>query len=239
MTPEEVESWFWSAREKLKSAQKLEPAWWPNTTDKGNAGVTPLGYLFFLGAAASRCSGRQLTVAAEAPDGSVQKAVIDKEWLSPGTRDHSPSEVLVDFSVHNWAASSPIQLTGESEGGPYHGTGDSLESRTDDYSWDFYKLLVMPSTTRLFFARVGRTKGSAIPDRIQALVTTLQGLVDWYAPALLRPHDELGVVLLPSRRSFASETRILWLDRGRLKVRNATVPADVNPLLEDEDAADA
>jgi hypothetical protein len=147
--------------------------------------------------------------------------------------------VLVDFSVHNWEASSPIQLTGESESGPYHGTGDSLESNKDDYSWDFYKLLVMPSTTRLFFARVGRTKGSAIPERIEALVTTLQGLIDWYAPALLRPHDELGVVLVPSRRAFVSETRVLWLDRGRLKVRHATVPAEVGTVvkgeIEDED----
>lgn len=231
---EEVEKWFWSARTTLKTQAGLAASWWPDTTKSGNDGATPLAYLFFLEAALERCSGAKLTVAAHAEDGSLAKEAITQQWLTRNDREHSPHEVLVDFSVHNWDAASPIQLTGESEANPYHGTKDSLSSKDDDYSWDFYKLLVMPSATRLFFARVGKKAGVSIPKRIEELVRTLQGLVDWYAPALLRPHDELGVIIVPSRRSFASETRVLWLDRGRLKVTNASVPADVDTKLKDE-----
>ena len=202
--------------------------------------MTPLAYMFFLEAALTRCSGQKLTVAANAKDGGMERRVIDQHWLSPPARDHSPHEVLVDFSVHNWDAASPIQLTGESEAYPYHGVKDSLSAKDDDYSWDFYKLLVMPSATRLFFARVGSKRATKVPvaDRIHELGVSLQGLIDWYAPALLRPHDELGAIIMPSKRSFAAETRVLWLDRGRLKMKKVTVPSDVDTRLKDDEEED-
>jgi hypothetical protein len=90
MNPDEIETWLWSARTKLIRKQNLESTWWPNTSKKGNDGVTPLGYLVFLEAATSRCSGKQLTVAAHAPEGSTEKLVIDTEWSRAGIRDVSP-----------------------------------------------------------------------------------------------------------------------------------------------------
>jgi hypothetical protein len=137
----EIEGRLWAARDKTIATLGLAPDWWPNTSADGNSACTPLAMAFFIDFALDRCVGRMLTLAANSGEPlDPRQRVLEALWKNV-EREHSTSEVLVDFSVHNWNAANPIQLTGESEMYPYHGVGDSLTA-PDDYSWDFYKLLV-------------------------------------------------------------------------------------------------
>lgn len=233
MNKVEIEGWLWSARDAVKNHLGLGEAWWPMTNTTGHtdrqAQASAWALAFFITAARERCSGASLKAAChvggENDVNSYRQTLLTQLWLG-GERDHSQHEVLVDFSVHNWNAANPIQLTGESETYPSHGTGDSLE-RPDDYSWDFYKLLVVPSVTRLFFARVAGHGGVDAVTRVIQLTKTLQGLVDFYGPALLRHHDELGAVVVPASSTAATDTRILWLERGRLRCDRSASPPDL------------
>jgi hypothetical protein len=237
MNRTEIEDRLWTSRERMIATLGLAADWWPNTTAQGNDACTPFAMSFFIDFALDRCVGQKLTLAANSGERlDPRQRTIEALWNN-AAREHSTNEVLVDFSVHNWDAASPIQLTGESEMHPYHGVGDSLTT-ADDYSWDFYKLLVVPSATRLFCARVGRSAGRGATDRINDLLSTLQGLIDLYGPALLRPNDELGGVLLPSRRSLAPETRVFWLDRGRLRAERVMgLGQGVDPDAPEENVA--
>jgi hypothetical protein len=57
------------------------------------------------------------------------RITLDKLWIAPPGRIHQSQQVLVDFSVHNWNASSPIQLTGESETHAQHEVEGSLTTK--------------------------------------------------------------------------------------------------------------
>ncbi|RYZ45981.1 MAG: hypothetical protein EOO72_02980 [Myxococcaceae bacterium] len=96
---------------------------------------------------------------------------------------------------------------------------DSEDLTSDDYSWDFYKLLLIPSQTRLFAARVGSCRGVDFRTRRELLTKRLENLIDQYGAAFLRPSDELGAVIIPSAKRDIEKTRILWTDRGRLKTK--------------------
>lgn len=223
MNVEEIETWLRDAHTKVVGLLELKADWWPTTTGHGQAQSSAWATAFFVVAALDRCWAPNLVAARNKGTDDLNKKVIDKFWVSGAERTHEQSEVLVDFAVHNWDAASPIQITGESEMHAAHGVGDSMGS-ADDYSWDFYKLLVIPSITRLFVARVGSRDGESATKRCLQLAQTLAGLVDWYGPALLRPHDELGAVIMPSTVSEQSATIIMWLDRGRLKHRTISKP---------------
>ncbi len=213
----EIEEWLISSRQVVGQQQGLPDEWWPTTNADGQARASAWALAFFVQGALDTCSAPTLEMACSAGASKpLNRRVIDDMWIDGTARTHVESQVLVDFSVHNWEASSPVQVTGESETYASHGVGDSL-STSDDYSWDFYKLLVIPSATRLFFARVGGHGGESSEDRCQQLAATLVGLVDWYGPALLRPHDELGVAIVPSAKKNRTEAIALWLDRGRLR----------------------
>ena len=243
---DEIETWLWNSRDSLIADLGFDTAWWPNALTKAapGAAATAWALSFFLEAAKARCFGKDLHLHTHGKAGSQVETIIKSRWVGAG-RQHSPKEVLVDASVHNWDAASPIQLTGESEVRPTWDTGDSLEGR-DDYSWDFYKLLVVPSATRLFFARLsGRGKGTngiAAGTRIQELLTSLQGIVDLYGPAMMRPGDELGGAIVPFSAKLArTETVVFWLERGRLRHEKATKLAVKEAILEamagEDDAA--
>lgn len=238
----EIEEWLWASRQLVLSTLRFGAGWWPMTNTTGapdrQAQASAWALAFFLSAASSRCSGKALTAACHTRTTSetlsAYRSALMGAWLAKETAfTHSKHEVLVDFSVHNWNAANPVQLTGESEMYPSHGVGDQLTAGVDDYSWDFYKLLVVPSVTRLFVARVAGHGGKSASERAAALADTLVGLVDHYGPALLRHHDELGAVVLPAGKKSIGDTRILWLDRGRLRCDVAKSP----PALDAEAAA--
>ena len=233
MTPAELETWLWNARERARNAHALPENWWPNTTTKGDK-TSAWALAYFLEGAETRCFGKVLHLSAHLTDATTP---VIASWKSPPAREHSPHEVLLDYSIHHWRAASPIQMTCESEAWPFHTTGAQME-KTDDYSWDFYKLLVVPSATRLFFARVGgKTKdpdnGSAT-ERIGRLLESLQSLVDLYGPALLRPNDELGGAIIPYSPKAVKESLVFWLDRGRLRSRQVALPPDLTGAPEAE-----
>ncbi|WP_437644273.1 hypothetical protein [Sorangium sp. So ce362] len=236
MNKVELETWLTAARASTIAELKFGSDWWPMTTGSEQAYASAWALAFFIHAAHDRCAGNELTAACSAGDKKEDNDKILKAlWTNGSSRLHQPEQVLVDFSVHNWNASSPIQLTGESETYAAHGVGDSLTSK-DGYSWDFYKLLIVPSATRLFFARVGGADGEDASTRCSKLAQTLMGLVDWYGPALLRPHDELGAVILPSAKKAHADTILLWLDRGRLRQERISKPLLLNAGEQDKES---
>ena len=54
-------------------------------------------------------------------------------------------------------------------------------------------------------------------ERRRRLMRCLEDLVDQYGAAFLRPHDELGAVIIPTAKRDIALTTILWTDRGRLR----------------------
>jgi hypothetical protein len=213
MTQDELDRWLRTAHAAVVTHLGLKRDWWPTS----QTGASAWAVAFFVKAARDRCRGKKLWAHCDVgKKNQKNQEIIDKLWRTRPGREHGPEEVLVDFSVHNWDADNPIQLTGESEMYPSNGVGHSLE-RPDDYSWDFYKLLLMPSSTRLFIARVAGDKGQSAEPRSSALGNSLASLVDWYGSALLRPHDELGAMILPASKAINDKTLLLWLDQGRLR----------------------
>ncbi|MGE4164097.1 MAG: hypothetical protein AB7G23_20410 [Vicinamibacterales bacterium] len=219
MNKAEIVNWLRQGRDALVAEHNLDANWWPMTTAGDHqARTTAWALSMFIHAARNRCSGPLLTAECHANnDQPLSRAMVLRDWTLPGVREHDHSEVLVDFSVHNWEASSPIQLTGESETHVSHGVAGDLNNDDNDYAWDFYKLLIVPSWSRLFFARVSGRDGASAADRCDTLATTLVTMVDRYGPAFLRPHDELGAAIIPSAKTQREQAVILWSERGRLR----------------------
>lgn len=213
----DLESWLVASHRATRKALGLPDDWWPNARNGEQAYASAWALAFFLTATKERCFARKLRVACSASESTkpLNAKVLKELWKTDDMQEHQDEQVLVDYSVHNWASSNPVQLTGESEAFAQHRIDSELTA--DSYGWDFFKLLVVPSSSRLFFARVGGLGGVSAADRCEGLSKTLIELVDWYGAALLRPHDELGVVIIPSSKKERSAGRILFLERGRLR----------------------
>ncbi len=201
-------------------------SWWPNEMgDQSKATLWALAT--FVTAAKARCVGADLVAACGMGDGASAKkkqALLSEHWESHTVHEKrgvQNTEILVDFSVHYPEAASPIQFTGESEMFMRHGVGDRMTTE-DDYSWDFYKLLVVPSATRLFMARVGTLDGVSDVQRCGDLARSLRTIVDRFAVTYLRPHDEIGAFIFPSGKRIYQESWVAWSDRGRLRLEKAS-----------------
>ena len=221
MKPDEIERWLWEGREATISTLELGNFWWPDGTQPQRS-ASAWALAFFLKAAKDRLSrfrGAHATVCPKGKDNHYRQ-ILDALW-TPFKGEHWPHEMLVDFSVLDWRLRSPILLTAESEVAPRHGVKDSI-TRDDDYSWDFFKLLVIPSPRRLFFARVGAIERGSGRARLEELVATLKRLVKHYGEAFLRERDELGAVIVSGAKADAACTKILWLEAGKLESRLAT-----------------
>lgn len=226
MTKDEIEDWLTTAHAKTVKRLKLAAGWWPTSSGNNQRLASAWCWAMFTLAARNRCAGRRLTIAAH--QNEATGAMLDALWPSERgarTRDLSANEVLLDFSVHHWRSSNPVQLTAESEMFAHHALSESEDAASNDYSWDFYKLLVVPSQTRLFAARIGSCFGETFKQRRSRLIRCLEDLVDQYGAAFLRPHDELGAVILPTAKRDRALTRILWTDRGRLKSQDVSAKA--------------
>lgn len=132
----------------------------------------------------------------------VREKLVSKLWTNHEHCRHSPYEVLVDFTISDYGSKgSPILISAESEMHPHHGVGPAMAynddtAELDDYTWDFYKLLLVRSQRRLFFARVGAVGEMSENARMEKLKSSVAEVLEWYGDALIGP-DELAVVILP------------------------------------------
>jgi len=186
--------------------------WWPET----QAHATSWVWAIIVQAALELDPENDLPLLLSAPfhgeneDLRFRTDMIEDLWKKNSTREHEACEVLLDFSVHNWDSPFPILMTSESETFAQHGAGASI-SNIDGYSWDFYKLLVVPSPKRLFFARVGTIRKEKGVERRDSLCKTLKTILeDWgYGKAFLREGDELGIIIIPELASEWKDLRLL------------------------------
>lgn len=224
MERDEIKSWTKKGYDQVCSLFKFRDDWWPNGMgDQKDSTLWAMAIM--LEAARTRCVGDTLVASySGGRDGDRKRQLLDHMWAKTSTtskRRVEESEVLVDFSVHHWDSAAPVQFTGESEMHQAHGVGDSMTT-TDDYSWDFFKLLVVPSPTRVFVARVGGADGIDSGHRCLELATTLRRLIDRYGLAYLKSTDELGGVIIPSSVRQWEKTIFIWTERGRLRLSRSS-----------------
>jgi hypothetical protein len=128
-------------------------------------------------------------------------SLVEKIWSqsTKDSREIDREEVLVDFAVLDWKSQDHIVLTAESEMHAAHGVGYHI-CGNNGYAWGFYKLLVVPSPIRLYFAQVGAGYGFSGKDRRDDLVKSLDEILrnQDYSKNLLRPNDFLSIVILSS-----------------------------------------
>lgn len=218
MKPEEIEEWLWAARDEARKAVAPDDDYWWPTSNNENDSATAWATAFFITAACKKLgapTGRGIWMAKHGED-SGRMRVLNSLWTSQAGQ-HEARQVLVDFSVNDWAQASPLLLTAESEVSATKDVGDWRLGDEHDYAWDFLKLLVVPSPLRLFFARVGSVEREG-PDRIAELTATLGKLVGTHK-MLLRDGDELAAVIVPltKEKAYEGETRVLWTEGRELK----------------------
>jgi len=222
MGPDELEHWLWEARDIAIETLDEEATWWP-TSNNESLPTTAWATAFVIRAALSQLGDiAGNTLAMSGTDASTPPAKIRERMWGPARGVNAGYQAMLDYSVNDWTASNPIRLTAESEASATEPCGPWTEVGSKSYSWDFYKLMVVPSPIRLFFAVVGTIEQHE-NDRLGAVEAELQRQVVKYSGTLLRPKDELGVILLPQSKAnaFDGRTRILWADNGRLMGRNA------------------
>lgn len=162
-----------------------------------------------------------------------RRHLVDQLWRNP-RRTHSACEVLVDYTITNYATrGNPLVLSAESEMYAGHGCGpgmgDANGGRVDDYTWDFYKLLLVKSPRRLFVARVGAVGAGKDEDgasRVAALRRSLDELMSWYGSGLVG-EDELVIVLMEEDPRIAWHG--VWLGEWTGSVIRWTQPAGAGP----------
>jgi hypothetical protein len=195
--------------------------WWPPLGINGQSAAATWGWGLVLHAAQDRFSGQALTLNAPflgRKHRVLRQELVNRLCLDEAQHQHVELEVVVDLSIHGsgYHACGPL-LTAECEVHAQHGTGRNMLG-DDGYAWDFYKLLQVASPLRLFLARVGACEGIPGQQRRDELVETLQGLVRACRGNLLRPGDELGVVILPEQGKGEEwrDARLLVLKQGEL-----------------------
>ena len=209
MTEDQVKDWVDRGYALTQQGYNLAPdQFWPEMGRRGQGQATAWAWSVFLLATTSRLGDYQpgppnRTLDFGAPWGSVnhraaKRHVLNHAWRNGGPanhhRRHTPHEVLVDLTVHDWYNPSPLLASAESEMCSTWGVGSSI-SGDDDYSWDFYKLLLVPSPFRLFFCRVGAFEDETGEARRDQLIESLYEIFDLYR-GLVRDEDEVGAVVL-------------------------------------------
>lgn len=222
MTKNDIETWLVSSKTLVINLFGLPANWWPTTAPNNpQARASAWGASFFTNASLANAAGRSLTVHCSNGANNLSQQILATSWNNPPNRLHDPSQLMLDFCVTNDGASSPIQVTGESEVSPSFPTSYNPVP-ANGYAWDFYKLLVVPSATRVFFARVAAHGGVSAPTRVDELANSLRNLVDLYGPAYLRPNDELAAAIVPATTGQRDETIIFWVTRGRVRFEKVT-----------------
>jgi hypothetical protein len=150
--------------------------------------------------------------------------------------------VLVDFNIAAYdSPGNPTVLTAESEMFAWHGAGPMMGNRNsrhrrriDDYTWDFYKLLLVPSPYRVFIARLGAADGDSELGRIAELRESLGSVMEWYGRDLLGG-AELAAILLPETPSldFTGVHLGVWGEAGWIWTQPKARPEGGRPARGD------
>lgn len=127
----------------------------------------------------------------------IEASKIEDAGIRPTT-----GEVMLDLVVlpelkfvESGLAEHAACLTMESEMSARQGVNRQIGRNTNDYAWDFFKLVWVPSPRRLFVARVGKARGGAERARIEALKNFLDEIIVWYRRSFA-PADKLVMVIL-------------------------------------------
>lgn len=134
----------------------------------------------------------------------------DEGFARRGARRHDPHGYLVDFSV--WPENEDLpMLTMESEMAPDHGAGASV-SLDDGFIYDFYKILLVPSSRRLFVARVrNETQRDQLLESLGQVTDSARS-----AGRVIQPADRIAAcVLLSGTRKRESSKVAVWNHRRR------------------------
>lgn len=187
-----IEKWLLDSH---NVASKAAAAWWPSTQAEATSWATE----FMLAAALDLCSNTKLTIHTTSGKGGTTATSVSAFCLTNKNFKMHTGTLMVDFSIHDSSAADPIQLTAESETGVAHETGSNYLDKRNDYAWDFFKLLIVPSRNRLFYARVSDRKKSTTYIRCKQLAMSLVALYNKHAPAFVRPNDRLAIAIVPSK----------------------------------------
>lgn len=132
---------------------------------------------------------------------------------------HLPGEAMLDMVVFPDPAIVMIGgakhialLTMESEMCPDHGVKEVISRFENDYAWDFFKLIWVPSPRRLFAARVGgvgRKAEQAERSRIAALCKFLDAIITSYGSIAFGKEDVLVILILAERDHKESVVRVV------------------------------
>jgi hypothetical protein len=221
MDKQEIENWLTTGKQHVIQTLGLPVNWWPTTAANQQARASAWATAFFTQGALANAAGATLTARCTIGAQNLSLQILNAYWVNGVDRLHDATQLMLDYCVTNEGASSPIQVTGESEVGPsYPIEADPIPE--NGYAWDFYKLLIVPSATRLFLARVAAHDGVGAPQRIAHLAANLRTLVDFVGFSHLRSNDELGAVLIPATSGQRNETMILWVVRGRVRIERVT-----------------
>lgn len=127
-------------------------------------------------------------------------AVPAKEKRELRTNRHVYSFLLDFFVEERKANGKEVPVVGaEIEAYPRHGVSDDID--TNDYQWDFYKLLHVRVPRRLFVACAAR-------GGHQVLMKSLKNAWWRTSDVVAQEKDQLAVILLPAG---STETKDVWL----------------------------
>jgi hypothetical protein len=139
---------------------------------------------------------------------------------------HSPYESMVDVAAYAGDV-DPYRtlMTAESEASPVHRLGPRSQSGNNDYLWDLWKLLQVPSPLRLFVALV-RDRIKLRKGRCQLLERHVARMICEYAEnGLFNKGDRLFSLILPtgSSKKYESVCCRGWIitARGAVLLPNA------------------
>ena len=246
-TPAALERALRQARADAAAAYGAAPErWWPAPGQSGQGQATTWAWASVLRLAndlPALVKGKMMLSANRGKEYhfNARKALLDSLWTADG-HQHSPYEVLVDFNIAAYdSPGNPTILTAESEMFAWHGAGPMMggpnlrhPDRIDDYTWDFYKLLLVPSPFRLLMARVGAADGDSETGRLTELRESLGSVMEWYGRDLLGG-AELAAILLPETPSldFAGVHLGVWGEAGWMWTQPKPRPEGGRPAKRD------
>ena len=188
----------------VQRGEEKNEDWWPAKQSESSLWM----WATFLRVSDSLCQdvpGNEYTLTAKPsyhetnPTLEDWESLVEKNWNKSvnNSRAIDREEVLVDFTVLDWKSQDHIVLTAESEMHAAHGVGYHI-CGNNGYAWDFYKLLLVPSPIRLYFAQVGSGYGRTGKERRDDLVSSIDEILrnQAYSKNLLRPGDFLSIVIL-------------------------------------------